>query len=129
MEPLARDQAFWYLLSAVGFIIVLRLVRHVRDLDRYRYLTLVAAIALLASPLVPHLGTTVNGARLWIDVGPLSLQPVEIAKILLVFSLRPTSRRIANCFRRLRNVWGRSESSHQKFSYRFWSRGVSRWRS
>lgn len=84
-EPLARDQAFWYLLSAVGFIIVLRLVRHVRDLDRYRYLTLVAAIALLASPLVPHLGTTVNGARLWIDVGPLSLQPVEIAKILLVF--------------------------------------------
>jgi peptidoglycan glycosyltransferase len=81
----ARNQALWFLVSAVGLAVTLKVVRHVRDLDRYRYLTLVAAIALLAAPLVPGVGTTVNGARLWIYFGPFSFQPVEIAKILLIF--------------------------------------------
>jgi len=60
-------------------------VRHVRDLDRYRYLTLTAAIGLMLLPLVPHVGRDINGARLWVVVGPISFQPVEIAKILLAF--------------------------------------------
>jgi cell division protein FtsW (lipid II flippase) len=81
----ARNQALWFLVSAVGLAVTLKVVRHVRDLDRYRYLTLVAALALLAAPLVPGVGTTVNGARLWIYFGPFSFQPVEIAKILLIF--------------------------------------------
>jgi len=34
-------------------------------------------------PLVPGIGTTVNGATLWIRVGDLSFQPAEAAKILL----------------------------------------------
>jgi len=83
--PLARSQSLWFLVSALALAFTLKVVRHVRDLDRYRYLTLVAAIGLLAAPLVPHIGTTVNGARLWIDVGPYAFQPVEFSKILLVF--------------------------------------------
>lgn len=82
---LARDQALWFLASAIALTATLKLVRHVRDLDRYRYLTLLAGIALLAAPLIPHVGTQVNGARLWIDVGPYAFQPVEFAKILLIF--------------------------------------------
>ena len=78
-------QALWFLLSAAGLVVTLFLVRHVRDLDRYRYLTLLGAIALLLSPLIPHFGQNINGARLWVVVGPISFQPVEIAKILLVF--------------------------------------------
>lgn len=81
--PLARQQAFWYLISAIGLVLTLKFVRHVRDLDRYRYLTLLAALALLVAPLV--IGTTINGARLWIIFGPISFEPVEFAKILLVF--------------------------------------------
>jgi cell division protein FtsW (lipid II flippase) len=81
----ASYQAVWYLLSAAAVIITLRVVRHVRDLDRYRYLTLLGAIALLLMPLVPHFGESVYGARLWVKVGPLSFQPVEISKILLAF--------------------------------------------
>ena len=38
---------------------------------------------LLVLPLVPAIGTTVNGATLWIRVGDLSFQPAEAAKILL----------------------------------------------
>lgn len=77
---LARDQALWLLLSAVALAATLKFVRHVRDLDRYRYLTLVAALVLLVAPLIPHVGVTINGARLWINVGPYAFQPVEFAK-------------------------------------------------
>lgn len=82
--PLARQQALWFAASALGLALVLKFVRHVRDLDRYRYLTLLAAILLLAAPLIPHVGTTINGARLWIDIGRFAFEPVEFAKILLI---------------------------------------------
>jgi cell division protein FtsW (lipid II flippase) len=81
----AGYQAVWFLISAVGLIVTLGIVRHVRDLDRYRYLTLLGAMGLLVMPLIPHFGQNINGARLWVVVGPISFQPVEIAKILLVF--------------------------------------------
>jgi peptidoglycan glycosyltransferase len=48
-------------------------------------MTLVVAIGLLLLPLVPHFGEDINGARLWVKLGPISFQPVEFAKILLVF--------------------------------------------
>ena len=83
--PLAHNQALWFVLSAVALGVTLAVVRHVRDVDRYRYMTLLAALGLLVAPLVPGIGTTINGARLWIAIGPLMFQPVEIAKILLIF--------------------------------------------
>ena len=39
---------------------------------------------LLLLPMVPGVGKTVNGARIWIGVGPFSFQPGEVAKVLLV---------------------------------------------
>ena len=81
----AAYQSIWYLLSAVAFVLTLKFVRSVRDLDRYRYLTLSSAIMLLLMPLIPGIGVNVNGARLWVRAGPLSFQPVEIAKLLLAF--------------------------------------------
>ena len=36
----AHSQAMWFLVSAVALTLTLIFVRHVRDLDRYRYLTL-----------------------------------------------------------------------------------------
>jgi cell division protein FtsW (lipid II flippase) len=84
----AGNQALWVLISAAALVAVLIVVRHVRDLDRYRYLTLLTALGLLLLPLIPHIGipgSETGGARLWVKVGPISFQPVEIAKILLVF--------------------------------------------
>jgi cell division protein FtsW (lipid II flippase) len=81
----AALQSIWFLVSAMGLVATLILVRHTRDLDRYRYLTLLAALGLLLMPLVPHIGISVYGARLWVALGPITFQPVEIAKILLVF--------------------------------------------
>ena len=85
-NPVAASyQAFYSVVSAIAVIGVLFLVKNVRDLDRYRYLTLVAALGLMLMPLIPHFGQNVNGARMWVRVGPISFQPVELAKILLVF--------------------------------------------
>jgi cell division protein FtsW (lipid II flippase) len=81
----AGYQAFWFIVSGVIVVLTLKFVKSIRDLDRYRYLTLTAAILLMLTPLIPHFGENINGARLWVAVGPLSFQPIEIAKVLLVF--------------------------------------------
>ncbi|MGC8509915.1 MAG: FtsW/RodA/SpoVE family cell cycle protein [Acidimicrobiales bacterium] len=81
----ATYQALWFLVSAIVVIVTLKVVRHVKDLDRYRYLTLTTAVVLLLLPLVPGLGVSIYGARLWVALGPISFQPVEVAKILLAF--------------------------------------------
>ena len=42
---------------------------------------------LLFLPRLPGIGETVNGARLWVHVGPLQFQPGELAKIFLIVFL------------------------------------------
>jgi cell division protein FtsW (lipid II flippase) len=79
----ARLQAGWTAVGIVAYVLTLVVVRHSRDLDRYRYLLLMVAALLLLAPLVPHLGKNINGARLWVYIGPVNGQPVELAKILL----------------------------------------------
>jgi cell division protein FtsW (lipid II flippase) len=59
----------------------------VRDhtlLQRYTYTAAVSGLVLLLLPALPVLGQTINGARLWIRVGPFTFQPSEVAKLLLV---------------------------------------------
>ena len=55
--------------------------RDYRVLESYKYLFGLGAIVLLFLPRLPGLGTTVNGARLWVHVGSLQFQPGELAKI------------------------------------------------
>jgi cell division protein FtsW (lipid II flippase) len=83
--PAAQQQATWTLLGAVLYVVTLLVVRRTRDLDRYRYLLLLVAVILMLSPLFPVVGTSINGARLWVHLGSqIQFQPVEVAKILLV---------------------------------------------
>ncbi|MHB8329333.1 MAG: FtsW/RodA/SpoVE family cell cycle protein [Acidimicrobiales bacterium] len=79
----ARLQAGWTAVGLVAYIATLVFVRRSRDLDRYRYLLLLGAVALMLAPLIPHFGKDLNGARLWVYIGPVNGQPVELAKILL----------------------------------------------
>jgi len=81
----AAYQAAWFFISALGLVATLWFVRRTKDLDRFRYITLVLALGLLIVPLVPGIGISVYGARLWVGLGPVTFQPVELAKILLVF--------------------------------------------
>jgi len=54
----------------------------IRWLQRYRYLIILSAIALQISTF--FIGTEVYGAKLWIEIGPVQIQPSEIVKLALV---------------------------------------------
>jgi len=44
---------------------------------------MLAGVVLLTMPLWPAIGKTVNGATLWVEIGGITLQPGEIAKIAI----------------------------------------------
>jgi cell division protein FtsW (lipid II flippase) len=79
----AKSQAGWAALGVIVYILTLVVVRRTRDLDRYRYLLLLVAGFLMVSPLLPVVGRKVYGARLFVHIGSIQFQPIEIAKILL----------------------------------------------
>ena len=84
----AFKQGLWIVVGVGLFALaLLGLRRDYRELENYKYLFGIAAIALLFLPRVPGLGTTVNGARLWVRVGPIQFQPGEFAKIFLIVFL------------------------------------------
>jgi cell division protein FtsW (lipid II flippase) len=74
----ARNQALWAALGICLYVATLLVVRYSRDLERYRYLMLLVAGFLL---VVPLFFSPINGARLWVHVGGIEFQPVELAKI------------------------------------------------
>ncbi len=82
-RDLAGLQAVWTAVGVAAFVATLAVVRRPRDLERYRYTFALVGVGLLLVPLLPGIGRTVNGARLWIRLGPLTFQPGEIAKIIL----------------------------------------------
>jgi cell division protein FtsW (lipid II flippase) len=83
----APSQALWTVLGVVVFAAVVVAVRDHRVLDRYRYTWLLIGLFLLVLPALPGVGQEINGARLWVRLGPFSGQPSELAKIALVVFL------------------------------------------
>ncbi|MBA3303376.1 MAG: FtsW/RodA/SpoVE family cell cycle protein, partial [Acidimicrobiia bacterium] len=80
---LAGLQAVWTAVGIAAFIATLVFVRRTRALEGYRYTLMFVGIGLLLLPLVPGVGRTINGARIWVSLGPVSFQPGEFAKIVL----------------------------------------------
>jgi cell division protein FtsW (lipid II flippase) len=83
----APAQALWTVLGVAVFCLVVVVIHDHRVLDRYRYTWLLVGITLLILPRLPVIGREINGARLWIRLGPFSGQPAEAAKIALVVFL------------------------------------------
>jgi cell division protein FtsW (lipid II flippase) len=84
----AFRQALWIVIAvALASATLLVLRRDYRRLESYKYLFGVGAIVLLALPTVPGVGTTINGATLWVRIGPLQFQPGELAKLMLIVFL------------------------------------------
>lgn len=79
----ATRQMVWTAIAIVVAIVVIIVVRNHRVLQRYRYVWMLVGVGLLMLPLVPFIGTTINGARLWVNLGFVTFQPGEIGKIAL----------------------------------------------
>jgi cell division protein FtsW (lipid II flippase) len=82
-ESLVSRQIIWTALGIAAATAVIILLRDHRVLSRYTYVAMATGLLLLLLPLFPLIGKNINGARIWIGVGPLSFQPGEIAKIAL----------------------------------------------
>jgi cell division protein FtsW (lipid II flippase) len=84
----AFKQGLWIIVGVGLFTLtLLGLRRDYRVLEGYKYLFGIGAIVLLFLPRLPGIGETVNGARLWVHVGPVDFQPGEFAKIFLIVFL------------------------------------------
>jgi cell division protein FtsW (lipid II flippase) len=85
---LARQQAQWFVLGLVLFVVTIIAFRDYRKLERYRYIIVLVSLVLLVLPRLPGIGYAANGAYLGIRVpGLVVFQPVEFAKIGLVIFL------------------------------------------
>ena len=83
-EEYGPAQITWTIFAIACFVATLLVVRDFHILARYKYILGFAGVALLLLPLAPGIGATINGARLWVAIGPVSFQPGELAKVCLV---------------------------------------------
>ncbi|GAA1755788.1 FtsW/RodA/SpoVE family cell cycle protein [Luedemannella helvata] len=83
-------QLFWTAAAVVGATLLLFIMRDHKSLSRYAYtLGLVGIVLVLIPAVLPARFSAINGAKLWIKVGPendpyFSIQPGEFAKICLL---------------------------------------------
>ena len=82
-DRLAGLQTTWTFIAIVAYVATLLFVQRAGDLARYKWTFLFLGAGLLMLPLVPGVGASFGGARIWVSVGPINFQPGEFAKILL----------------------------------------------
>lgn len=83
-ELFAFRQVLWSALAMAVAAAVILYVPSQLFLRRFVYLSMAIGIGLLLLPLLPFIGTTINGATLWITLFGVTFQPGEIAKIALI---------------------------------------------
>ncbi len=84
---LARDQANWFVVGLILFVLTITFLKDYHVLERYRYLIVIAGLVLLLMPRLPVIGAQVNGAYLGVKIGPLAFQPAEFGKLAIVIFL------------------------------------------
>jgi len=80
-----KRQAMWFGVGLVVCIFAALIDYHLWQ--RTWWLWFAVAVAVLTLCYVPHIGMRLNGSRRWIGLGPITLQPSELAKLAVVFFL------------------------------------------
>ncbi|MGW0937830.1 FtsW/RodA/SpoVE family cell cycle protein [Streptomyces sp. NPDC002666] len=79
-SPDAPKQLMYSAIGVALMVGVLVILKDHRILQRYTYISMVAALVLL---IMPMFFPAVNGAKIWVSLGPFSIQPGEFAKIII----------------------------------------------
>ncbi|WP_405714570.1 MULTISPECIES: FtsW/RodA/SpoVE family cell cycle protein [unclassified Streptomyces] len=79
-SPDAPKQLLYSAIGVAFFVAVLVILKDHRILQRYTYISMAVALVLL---ILPMFFPAVNGAKIWISLGPFTIQPGEFAKILI----------------------------------------------
>lgn len=82
---LAQRQLWWLLVSLLLAIAMSQPFTRFRSFAGYKYLWVVGSLLLFALLLL--FGQEVNGARLWIRIGSIQYEPIELIKLFIVFFL------------------------------------------
>jgi len=82
---LAHKQQYWLLISLALVLCAGPLFTRFRRLAGYKYIWILGSFVLFLMLVV--FGHEVNGARLWIQLGPVQLEPVELIKLFIVLFL------------------------------------------
>jgi cell division protein FtsW len=82
---LAERQQWWLVVSLVLAIAVGPACAHFRRFAAYKYVWVLGSLVLFA--LLLFFGEQINGARLWIRLGPFQYEPIELIKLFIVFFL------------------------------------------
>jgi cell division protein FtsW (lipid II flippase) len=78
-------QLIWTLASLILASVLLLVIRDHKIVSRYAYtLGLVGIVLVMIPAVLPASLSEVNGAKLWIKLGPVQVQPGEFAKLALV---------------------------------------------
>lgn len=78
-------QLQWMIVGMLVLLLVLRFWGRIRRMLDYPYLLGIGCVLLLGLPLL--FGTEIGGSKNWLVLGPISIQPSELGKIVLVFFL------------------------------------------
>jgi len=79
---LARRQEWWLLISLALAIVAAPTFTRFRRFAAFKYVWVLGSILLFCALAVA--GQEVNGAKLWIRLGPLQFEPVEFIKLFIV---------------------------------------------
>ncbi len=82
---LAQKQLWWLLVSLILAIGMGQPFTRFRAFAGYKYLWVVGSLLLFVLLLV--FGQEINGARLWIRIGAIQFEPIELIKLFIVFFL------------------------------------------
>ena len=82
---LVRSQGMFWIFSLILIALIYKLKLNFLRKERLLFIVMFVELILLA--LARLIGTPVNGAYGWISVGPLTIQPAEYLKIIIVWYL------------------------------------------
>ncbi|MEJ7652433.1 MAG: FtsW/RodA/SpoVE family cell cycle protein [Chloroflexia bacterium] len=78
-------QTIWVFVGIFVMLVTMSAFRFVETMRRYKYTFALLGFLMMLALLIPGLGTTLNGARLWYDFRFFLFQPFELVKVILVF--------------------------------------------